>query len=509
MSDDTFSWNGGSGSFADPNMWTDLSDPSNTGTLAPGPGDTAIVPSDTNFSEGGNAGVLQIEADVGFAGQAIAGDLTVDAMNILTATGGFNVHDMTLDGTLLSGATGYLYGTDTISADGSLALNASAHPPDFGVVGSLNVAGQVGGVFRLLISGDIEIAGSQATLTTQAPGPGFSTAGNIIVGIAGPKATIDVSNGGSIVSNNVFIGVQDEPGLAIVDAAHWTNSDMFEVGDNQLGTLVVKNAGTIETKTFDINISGPGGTATLQDAGSLLLASGGVDVGTGGTLLVTTNAFLDTSAGFADDIGSFVSNPDNTTDPLVQITNGGTWHGSTIALGPGTLEVKSGTLVSAALTIAGSTDVSGVASESGSGSSWTNAGSIIVGSRGDGTLSLESSASLGVGGDLIGGEQAASTGTITLDGANTTLTVTGTTEIGKAGTATFKVANSAQATMAVLIIAAQPTSGTNDTPDMATADGTGSTLAVTGNATIDSAIPLEHQHLRPAERHLRKLVVQR
>jgi T5SS/PEP-CTERM-associated repeat protein len=490
MSGDTFSWNGGGGSFIDPNMWQDLTDPTQTGTLFPTGADTAIFSSDGDVSDSAQVGSLEIDATVSFAGAVDTADtLTVSAFNTLNANGGFTLFGLSLDGTMTGGATGYLEGDSAINDGASLDMTG-AHV-DFGVTQTLTVAGTVSGAFRLLDSGDIEISGN-GSLTTHSNSSSFSIAGAIVVGVASvdfDRATIDVSAGGSIESDSAVLGAQIEEGLGVIDAAHWTNAHGFTVGGSDLGTLIVKNAGTLDTSSLDISPVGPGGSATITDVGSVVMTSGGLVVAQGGSLLVTANAHLDNQDSPAE-IGKIVSNARSSADPVVQVTDAGSWDVGAITLGPGTIEVKDGTINSASLVIGEFTGDSGVATADGAQSSWTNTGDITVGRAGDGTLALKAGASLQVGGEVEAGASATGTGTITVSDAGTTLEITGTTTIGNAGTATMTVDTGGFATMAGLIIAADTTSGSDSSPDIVAADGAGSSLEVTGDATIDTATPI-------------------
>jgi hypothetical protein len=134
--DDLFSWNGGSGSFSDPSQWTDVTNPDQTGTLAPGPADTADFSSGGVVSGSGDVSDLTIEAGVTFAGDITAGDITnsggitVSSGELDAASNLFNFGLIVVQADL---AAGYIGNTGSISVNGGI-LSSSDFISSDGVI---------------------------------------------------------------------------------------------------------------------------------------------------------------------------------------------------------------------------------------------------------------------------------------------------------------------------------------------------------------------------------------
>jgi T5SS/PEP-CTERM-associated repeat protein len=95
--------------------------------------------------------------------------------------------------------------------------------------------------------------------------------------------------------------------------------------------------------------------------------------------------------------------------------------------------------------IGNSPAATGVIAVDGTGSTW-NAGSIYVGNSGSGTLTIENSGAVSNGNNFIFiGNNSGSTGMVSVDGANSTLTSNGFVYIGYCGSGTISIANQGSA----------------------------------------------------------------
>lgn len=132
--------------------------------------------------------------------------------------------------------------------------------------------------------------------------------------------------------------------------------------------------------------------------------------------------------------------------------DGGTWKNSGQLLvgdeGVGTLTIKNGGVVTSSGATIGNDVGSGGSSATvtGVGSTWTNNGSLTVGNVETSTLSILSGGTVSTNGNLVSiGGTATGTGTITVDGAGSSLTG-GQVNVGDAGTGTLAVQNAGAVT---------------------------------------------------------------
>lgn len=270
--------------------------------------------------------------------------------------------------------------------------------------------------------GVVPLAGTNAIIQTAAGNTPVITVGNTGVanlvvlggganGLLGIAGTLNSSSGwlGNDAGNAATTGTVNVSGT-------WSNSSDLYVGKYSTGVLNI-NGGTVSGANVYVGSEATGnGTLTLTGSGSTLTASGVIFVGQAGTGTLTANADTTVTSAGAE-LGSLAG-----ASGTVNI-NGGTWNDATGnmvvgAAGTGTLTIQNGGSVSSANGVVG-----GEASSSGSrvtvtgsASSWTNTGTVIVGARGTGSV-------LDI---LAGGNVSSATGVIgRYAGASATVNVNG------------------------------------------------------------------------------------
>ena len=311
------------------------------------------------------------------------------------------------------------------SADASLLiLNTGTLGSSQGILG--NLAG---------VSGQAGIAGTSAAWTNS---------GDLTVGNFGNGALV-IFNNGAVSNATGTIGAQaGSIGTATVDGAGstWTNSSELHVGSDGTGVLTISNGGAVSSNggyvgshsgsSGSVTVTGAGSTWTTgialgvgyQGAGALTIAQGGTvtanygDIGlfTGGTGAVTV-----------DGAGSALA----ITNDLVVGFSGGT----------GTLTVQNGGSVTDQEGTLGSQPGSiGTANVTGVGSTWTNAGDLVVGHIATGALSVSSGGAVSSANGYVG-RFAGSIGTVIVTGAGSTWANSGSLTVGNSGVGELNILN--------------------------------------------------------------------
>ncbi len=352
-------------------------------------------------------------------------------------------------------------GTGTLSvSSGGLVTSANLSVGSFtGASGTLtiNSGGQVtdsGGAGIPIGSS----AGTTGAVTVSDAGSSMSTSGPLKVGDAG-QGTLTVQNGGQVVSGGQLTvgnsgsgvlninsgGVMSTTGGATLgfqsgstgsvtvtgSGSTWNNTGPVLVGWNGNGTLTISNggavtsAGALHGSAFVVaEPVGSTGSVSVSGSGSTLTNNGVVNIGFqgNGTLTISNGAVVNNtlcaacgSAGSGMYIGQ----------------QGGAVGTVTIDSGGQLLNVGIAQIGSSA----GST---GSVTVSGAGSQWNNAGSLTVGASGDGTLTIDSGASV-TDGSAIVGQNAGSNGTVVVDGGS--WVTTGALSVGTGGTGAITIEN--------------------------------------------------------------------
>lgn len=215
----------------------------------------------------------------------------------------------------------------------------------------------------------------------------------LLVGAIGANPLLTVSAGGSLTTEHVTIGnLAGETGSARVDGGSWT-STYLDVGSRGTGTFTVSNGGSVNITNFVKTGAYVGGvgTITITGAGTSWYNGTGHVVG-------------DVSRG------------------SLQLLAGATADDRAVTLGYNTGAVGNA-IVDAAR--------------------WNIRGALVVGQAGRGEAAISNGSTVTIGNNVYLGSQAGGRGSLTLDGAGSTLTATGFTGIGWSGEGRVLIANGA------------------------------------------------------------------
>ena len=387
---------------------------------APGPQTTVNIGSEhsgTPATWGDSDGWLYLhEATVNVSNGAL---VETDGLYVSGAPNGEAVMTVTGPGTVLNGKLCIYVGGDGndsgTTGDGRLTLSNGADA----TATILSVGNDTGLTGRLLVTGagsslttvpNVNYAGnvyagytSTGDITVQ-DGASLTAAGELRVGWAdGSTGTVNIESGATVTSGNGVIGNEaNATGTVTVTGAHstWTNSDEIVVGESGTGTLRVEAGATVTNAHEGTvgHLAGSHGTVTVTGPGSTWTNGSELVVGWSGTGEMT-------------------------------IANGGKVTNTN-----GFLGARDGG--------------SGTATVTGPGSTWESSSQLILGyGASTGVLTIEN------GGEVINsngriGLSANSTGTVTVIGANSTLTDNGSLlRVGYDGTGTLTIADGGQVTI--------------------------------------------------------------
>lgn len=279
---------------------------------------------------------------------------------------------------------------------------------------------------------------------------------NVFIGQTVDGGLAVISGGSLTVTQFSYIGEQAGiTGTAtITDNATWSSARM-RVGDYGIGTLDITNGADVSIGNSGLVIAtqaGSTGQVDISGAGSTITAgSSGIIVGQSGTgtLNASNGASLTASGSATFGVGTTVSGVGTAT-----LTGSGTSLTAYTVLvggrGNGTMSILDGAdVTSTAATVGGNPGAianSGTATVSGAGSTWTNGnGDFQVGfGVSSGTLNIQDSGLVATAGKMVlGWNTVSQPGTVTVTGAGSTLDVGGELSIGRAGTGVMTVSNGA------------------------------------------------------------------
>jgi outer membrane autotransporter protein len=186
----------------------------------------------------------------------------------------------------------------------------------------------------------------------------------------------------------------------------WTIGSDLQIGRIGNGELIIENDGDVENAEARIGFAGGAlGTVTVTGAGSTWTNSGRVFVGQGagaGSLTIENGGIVSSAGG---QLGAGVLAAGGPTSTVLVTGIGSAWiNSSTLTVsagaGSGILRIEAGASVSNAGAVVGSrSGNAGTVIVDGTGSSWTNAGTLILGAGdldgGDGTLTITNGATVG------------------------------------------------------------------------------------------------------------------
>jgi fibronectin-binding autotransporter adhesin len=296
-------------------------------------------------------------------------------------------------------------------------------------------------------------SGSTGLATVNGPGSKWTNIIDFVVGLSG-SGTLNITNGGSVSSSVCHLGFNsDSTGTVTVDGSGstWTNWDLY-VGYYGSGTLNILNGSTVSTtgviyvgynagSTGTINFGTSGGTLYTQSlfaAPSQLTGAGminaqglvsDVDLVFDATHDLTQTILLNSLPG-----QNILVNLDMASSPSTNGDLGAGWNGT------GSLTIQDGITVTSNSGYLGyHSGSTGLATVNGTGSKWTNSNHLNVGYSGSGTLIIKNGGTVNGGGHI--GYNSGSTGKVTVDGSGSTWTSSYNLYVGYSGSGTLNISN--------------------------------------------------------------------
>ncbi|TWU28477.1 hypothetical protein [Bythopirellula polymerisocia] len=328
--------------------------------------------------------------------------------------------------------------------------------------------------------GTVDISGSGSTL--------YFTGANssLTVGSSG-LASLNISNRAA-VSNHDSVIAESSTSVAsvMVDSAGiWTNTGSMTIASSGTGTMEIRGGGAVTSTsigTIAYNTSGVGRVWVDGTDSGWVLASP-LEVGYGGT------GQLEISGGgrVQNTLGKVASNPGSNGSVIVR-DNGSIWANSN-SLYLGFLGGKASLLITDGGTVE-NTDANigfesismGIVTVEGAGSTWTNSGSIHIGHEGNGTLHIAGGATVTSNSSLIG-LASYSIGTVNVSGGGSHWNNSGLLVVGDRGYGTLNITGGALVTSLTGSVGrfAEAGEGAGDI----NINGAGSRWDVTGSGTIE------------------------
>ena len=291
-----------------------------------------------------------------------------------------------------------------------------------------------------------EVDGNGSTLTNT---------GNLTVGIYG-NSTLNITNGGAVSNSDGRVGYfNGSTGIVTVGGigSTWTNEGNLWLGFSGSGTLNITNGGIVHVQDFTWLASGSEGAGEIHfDGGTLntgsLMAEASQLTGTGtihtGGLVSDVDLVFDSNDALSQTF-MLDSQPDqNITIQLEYENNSLLGAGMT---GSGSLIISNGmALTSDQGYIGYKSGSTGTVTVDGAGSSWSVTGLVVggelpnyvVGDSGSGTLRIINGGMVETGYSCIG-QRTNGTGEVTVDGNGSMWTLNRRLEVGYSGDGTLRV----------------------------------------------------------------------
>ena len=250
-------------------------------------------------------------------------------------------------------------------------------------------------------------------------------------------------NGGSTVTSS--FGTLNNGGIATVNgASSWTMSQTLLIS-NGIGdaTFNINGSSTVSAADVTLSVNKTSTATATVDGTSTLSMTGDFHVGADGTATANIKGGSTVSDANGvigvDDTAHGTANVSGTNSKWTNSGNLTVGH-----FGTGALNITSGGVVSNAGNglVGDSGDSHGTVTVDGAGSMWTNSGSLDVGLDGHGTLNITHGGTVTVNGSFARiAEHANSTGTVTVDGAGSTWRLVHELDVARAGTGTLTIQN--------------------------------------------------------------------
>ena len=396
---------------------------------------------------GGTLGPLTIDNQLTAANSTFGSNsnLTISQPSSIsnsTIGGQFNVNlggSLTVDSASTINSTHTLISTGSITVQGGSTWNAASTPVFMGLspgAAALDVTG-TGSVLNLTnIALELgQIANSTVTVEHSGSIAATGAGGNFLIGLGAVFPTdsrMIVNSGGTASANNITVSGSPIGSTGLLSVSDSPSSV------TAAGQLLVANGGAVNAANQ--------GSLTVN---SLRVQSGNVTIDTGATLHLTS-------------------------DTPVLVGSAGT--GTLTLQGGGTATAPGQLVLGTSAGSAGTVNITGL------GSSYTGNSSVIVGSRGVGSLNVLNGGLLETGADPGGisgsiGDQGTGVGTATLQGGD--WRAGGTLQIGASGTGTLNLlqAGTLESGAAVIGVSAGSTGTVAIT-------GPGSTWTISGDLTV-------------------------
>ena len=356
--------------------------------------------------------------------------ITDDGLGTFQNEGAGQVND---DGTTVLSGDVTVTGTGNVfsiySANISLAGDAGSTADMIVTAPASPATGPTGSVDA---SGGMEVGyGGSATLTVEDGAQ--VTAGFINIGqMLGSQGTVDISGSGTTVNvtagpyQDIAVGFDGTASLTISEDAQVTATSM-DVGINYdrgvTDTVTVDDATLNVTQYLTIGEAGTG-TATIEDGASLSASDGGVignNAGSTGTLIVT-------GAGSTLDVADYLTIGNSGTGTVV-IEDGAAYDGGGIGVGfDGTASLTiadQATVTTTGLTVAANYEAGIIDTVDVNDATLNVTQYLTIGDAGTGTATIEDGASLSDSEGGVIGNNAGSTGSLTVTGEGSNFSVTG------------------------------------------------------------------------------------
>ena len=269
-------------------------------------------------------------------------------------------------------------------------------------------------------SGTMEVVDGGSVTADYYCGLGGQADGAGVIDVTGPGSTLTVTEGGLLVGSqgNGALNVTDGAQVAVLPGAFIQAGGLLE---GSYGDILVEGTGSLLDGWLKIGDNG-NGTLTIQRGASATGSSAELGIAATGNGSVTVTG-TDSSLSLSDGM------------------NVGLW-------GSGTLSIEQGGQVSTTNNIGvgwmdGST---GSVTVTGQNSSVTTEGTLALGDGGDGTMSIQDSATVTAHGAVVGWAPTG-TGELTMTGADSSLTVNDGISIGQQGQGTMNVESGATLTV--------------------------------------------------------------
>ena len=372
-------------------------------------------------------------------------------------------------------------GTATVDGAGSTWASSLSLVVGLGGSGALTVAdgGAVSNDVGVIASGAL----STSTVTVTDAGSTWTNNGDLTVGASG-VGTLNIINGGKVSNSAAILGAVpfSSSGTVLVDGAGstWISSAQLSVGDEGAGALTISDGGMVSSNVGYVGLgSGSNGSVIVTGAGSTWMSGIALDVGFNGigTLMIAAGGTVTANYG---DIGIFAGS-------MGTVTVDGAGSALTFAddlvlgssAGVGVLNIQNGgTVANQDGTLGSQPGSTGTAHVAGAGSTWTNAGDLVVGHHADGTLVISGGGAVTSASALVGRFDDA-TGTVTVTGAGSIWTNSGNLIVAEAGSGAMTISGGGAVSNAFATIG-----NVAGALGVATVSGVGSTWTNSADLTI-------------------------